>query len=549
MLDSNGCGNMSAISLANGHSKKTVGFGDDQIEWYSQSMAYINREYPDAKISMAFHVQIAAFADAYEKYGYDASTIMDNPINLDKLDSAKAAGDFGVIGRSLKNIWDTDYKVWNTIKKYGVDSVFVGHEHCNSASVTYEGVRLTYGQKSSTFDRYNRLQADGTIFDSSETKNGTPIMGGTFFDLSKTDGSIVDAGLLLYVDDSSSGGSTNSGITIDNIPAGATVTEFDFNGSDFNTTVTTTTIQGKSASAVTDLSTLPQGYTGGVYSYTSSDFGCVGIKFPKTVNADKLLAVFVKMYVSDYTVSSGKAPLLRIYNDSANSILAEKSFYDMGGEQGKWVYVNILDLIKSASGIIDGNELMPFTLLYRFYGSNSGTVYFDSITVVSNGDIYSFDGDDNDDDNVIRGEKYTLYTASDFTGVTGKLNGGSSKFMTISDKSCSVKFSLTPTTFDGTLGIYGFTNKNNPASGIGVKLTKTGATITSGRGTGTTTIETGKTYEVEVGFVSLFNGNTVYTFIKIDGKLIAWELVESYGKTAGNIAIVSTGTGDSFTIS
>ena len=72
--------------------------------------------------------------------------------------------------------------------------------------------------------------------------------------------------------------------------------------------------------------------------------------------------------------------------------------------------------------------------------------------------------------------------------------------------------------------------------------------ITSGRGTGTT-IEIGKTYEVEVGFVSLFNGNTVYTFIKIDDKLVAWELVESYGKTAGNIAIVSTGTGDSFTIS
>ena len=353
----------------------------------------------------------------------------------------------------------------------------------------------------------------------------------------------------MYVDDSSSGGSTNSGITIDNIPAGATVTEFDFNGSDFNTTVTTTTIQGKSASAVSDLSTLPQGYTGGVYSYTHSDYCSVGINFPKAINTDKLLAVFVKMYVTDYTVSSGKAPLLRIYNDSANSILAEKSFYDMGGEQGKWVYVNILDLIKSASGIIDGNELMPFTLLYRFYGSNSGTVYFDSITVVSNGDIYSFDGDDNGDDNVIRGEKYTAYTASDFTGVTGKLNGGSSKFMTINDKSCSVKFSLTPTTFDGTLGIYGFTNKNNPTSGIGVKLTKTGATITSGRGTGTTTIETGKTYEVEVGFVSLFNGNTVYTFIKIDDKLVAWELVESYGKTAGNIAIVSTVTGDSFTIS
>ena len=49
------------------------------------------------------------------------------------------------------------------------------------------------------------------------------------------------------------------------------------------------------------------------------------------------------------------------------------------------------------------------------------------------------------------------------------------------------------------------------------------------------------------GFV--INGNTVYTFIRIDGKLVAWELVEGYGKIAGNIAIVSTNSSDSFSIS
>jgi hypothetical protein len=512
-------------------------------------MADINRVFPEAKLSMVFHIQLAVFADAYEKYGYDSSTIMSNPINLDELDSAKAVGDFGVIGRALKSVWDTDYKVWNTIKKYGVDSVFVGHEHCNSASVIHEGVRLTYGQKSSTFDRYNRLQADGTILDSSESKNGTPIMGGTFFDLSQTDGSITDAGLLLYVDDGKTEENEEPQITIDNIPAGATVTEFDFNGTDFDATVYTETISASAAKKLTDLSEVPQGFEDSVYSVTTNGTAWTGIKFSKTVNADRLLAVFAKMYISDYDVTEGKSPLLRIYSDSPANVLSSATYSSLGGETGKWVYVDILKLIKDASGIIENGVLNQFSLAYRFYGDTEGTAYFDSITIVSNGDIYTFDEADNSDEyDFVRGEKCYLYSASDFEGVIGTLNGGSSKFMEIDDESSSVKFSLAPTTFDGTLGIYGFTNKNNPTSGIGVKLTKTGAVITSGRGTGTTTLETGKTYEVEVGFISLFNKNTVYTFIKIDGKLIAWELVESYGKTAGNVAIVSTDSNDSFAI-
>ena len=56
------------------------------------------------------------------------------------------------------------------------------------------------------------------------------------------------------------------------------------------------------------------------------------------------------------------------------------------------------------------------------------------------------------------------------------------------------------------------------------------------------------TYEVEVGFVSLFNGNTVYVFVKVDGTLTAWELVECYGKTPGNIVIATNSAKDSFVV-
>lgn len=193
MLDSNGCGNMSMASYANGHSKKSVGFGVDQIQWYTDSITSLKEKYPNVKVSMAFHIQLAVFGDAFVKYGYHASTIKANPINLDKLPDAQSDGAFGYIGRPLKGSWDTDYAVWNGIKALGVDSIFVGHEHCNSASVVYEGVRLTYGQKSSRFDRYHSIE--NGVYNSNY--QGDPVLGGTYINLS-TDGSIADAGLYLY---------------------------------------------------------------------------------------------------------------------------------------------------------------------------------------------------------------------------------------------------------------------------------------------------------------------------------------------------------------
>lgn len=545
MLDSNGCSAMSEISFANGHSKKTVGFGQDQIDWYSQSMSTIKDIFPEAKFSMAFHIQISIFGDAFEKYGYNSSTIRNNPINLDNLASAAQAGDFGYIGRALKSPWDENHAVWNTIKKYGVDSIFVGHEHCNSASVMYDGVRLTYGQKSSTFDRYNILQANGTLVDSHSTGSGTPVMGGTFITLSEENGEIADIGLYLYDHDLGWEKPKDEDVSIDNIPSGATVTEFDFNGTDFNTATSTSTINTRVASKVADTSSVPDGFEGDVYSYTSDNLTCVGIDFPKTVNVDKLTAIFVKMYVSEYNVSSGKSPILRIYNSTQNSILSEATFESLGGEFGKWVYVDILGMIKSASGIVTDGKLEAFTLLYRFYGSSEGTVYFDSITVVSDGDFYE-SSNDSDKIGTVHGGKYNQHTASEFSNAGGKLNSESTIFMAINDDSYSVKFSLTPETFNGDLNFYGYTSASTPTAGIKVCLKSTGITIKNCSEAFNFVSNT--TYEVEVGFVSLFNGNTVYVFVKVDGTLTAWELVECYGKTPGNIVIATNSAKDSFVV-
>ena len=194
MLDSNGCSDASTESMSNGHTSKSVGFGEDQIEWYTKHIGILKQLSPSTKISFAFHIQLSVFADALSKYGFDQNQKY-HDIFIDYLTN-KESTDFGYVGRQMKDGWDSSKRVFNGMKALGVDSIFVGHEHCNSASVTYEGVRLQYGQKSSEYDRYNCLGLSGKIMATAiyETVEGkTPVVGGSVIVLSKTDGAIKDA--------------------------------------------------------------------------------------------------------------------------------------------------------------------------------------------------------------------------------------------------------------------------------------------------------------------------------------------------------------------
>ena len=194
MLDSNGTGGISQESLANSHSSPYAGFGQDQIEWYTSVADEIKEFSRDSKISFAFHIQPAIFGTAFIKYGFTNSGTAQNPINIDLLDNAED-GDFGYLGNDLKSAWDTDFSVYETIKALGCDSIFAGHEHCNSASVVYDGIRFQYGQKSSTYDRANYVTEDGRIVGSYCNK-GAPLVGGTVVRLAE-DGSIKEAHIYL----------------------------------------------------------------------------------------------------------------------------------------------------------------------------------------------------------------------------------------------------------------------------------------------------------------------------------------------------------------
>lgn len=167
--------------------KVQYGFNDDQIDWYTATVHSIREVSPMTRFSFAFHTQLQSFADAFAKYGFTNHNTNICPIEIDSHPDA-ASGDFGYLGANLKNGWDMDRRVWNSLKSLVVDSVFVGHEHCNSASVVYEGVRCQYGQKSSTYDRANYYN-NGKII-GSYTQAGQPIVGGTVIPLA-SDGSLL----------------------------------------------------------------------------------------------------------------------------------------------------------------------------------------------------------------------------------------------------------------------------------------------------------------------------------------------------------------------
>ena len=211
MMDSNGCGspmcdeNGAQTQPAAGTNvvKTSAGFANDQIKWYTDEINAIHKADANVKISFAYHIQQAIFEKAFRKYseydGASTNSVLNNPLNFDILATADDT-DFGYLGRAMKSAWDSNYSIFNGMKALGVDSIFVGHEHCNSASIVFEGVRFQYSQKSSRYDRYNTITEDGTItgaYDGGHPNGAHLLMGGTVIPVSAVDGTIT-TGYIYY---------------------------------------------------------------------------------------------------------------------------------------------------------------------------------------------------------------------------------------------------------------------------------------------------------------------------------------------------------------
>ena len=180
MMDTNGCGDMHENSLVNNHSTSAIGLAEDQIAWIKERAVEFQK-YSGAPVSFACHIQPQVFVDALSKYGFPDNV----PVSIYSAKN-RAEGDFGFLGRGMKGTWDNDKRFYNMMKQYGMDSMFVGHEHNNCASVMYDGVRLQYGQKSSAYDRFNGVNPDTLAIDigyAPKVEGIVPLVGGTIIPL------------------------------------------------------------------------------------------------------------------------------------------------------------------------------------------------------------------------------------------------------------------------------------------------------------------------------------------------------------------------------
>lgn len=191
MLDSNGCANPSAKTRANSHFKSTAGFGNDQIQWYTNSIKDLKNCVPNVKISFAYHIQQTKFTQIYSKYGVQSTSAINSCINIDTHPN-KADTDFGLIGGKFTGEWDSSGTITAGMVSLGVDSIFIGHEHPLSASVVHDGVRYQFGQKSSEYDKFNHILSNKQIGAQYFLPNGAKsIIGGSVIPLN-SDGEIVN---------------------------------------------------------------------------------------------------------------------------------------------------------------------------------------------------------------------------------------------------------------------------------------------------------------------------------------------------------------------
>ena len=126
-----------------------------------------------------FHHPLRAFGNGLQKYGYTSGRHdfygEDGSADFKKIAVPEnSAGDCGYMNKDAGSYIDQEYEFHELLKKYGCEGWFFGHDHENNASVTYDGVRYTYGLKASEYDSYISSVLGGTRITVGE--NGLKVM-------------------------------------------------------------------------------------------------------------------------------------------------------------------------------------------------------------------------------------------------------------------------------------------------------------------------------------------------------------------------------------
>lgn len=171
MMDSNGCRNAYNYEYKpelGGYNQgekiqTSQGFGADQVEWLNKKSSEIDliAGYSVSKI-IAFHIPLAEFNSAAYEKGYVTIAGRDNSelFNLTRETEDKSA-DFGSKDENFGSFVCDGF--WDILTQNGFDGVFVGHAHKCNFSIVYQGIRVTFGLKTSTFDYHSSDMLGGTL--------------------------------------------------------------------------------------------------------------------------------------------------------------------------------------------------------------------------------------------------------------------------------------------------------------------------------------------------------------------------------------------------
>lgn len=197
--DTDGEGNFEVLIKKDGKAIRTfyfmdtfannkVGLTNRQLSWLDEKIRETKRNLGSIKMAVVTHIQPAVFGEVLKKIGFNGSPAI-----------VKTDDNLQMCLAKLKNPWDDDGAFWGLVKKHGIDSVIVAHEHCNFFSMIYDGVRLQYGLKSSVYDRNVYIGADGIPIGSYCTC-GTPLVGGTVMDMDTNNGDFIKVKNIFYND-------------------------------------------------------------------------------------------------------------------------------------------------------------------------------------------------------------------------------------------------------------------------------------------------------------------------------------------------------------
>lgn len=130
-----------------------AGIYSDQRAWFHRTGNAIRDTYGDVPALVFMHIPIAESVTAARRQYPE--TYQTYPFVPD------LAGDDGIAYEAFGGV-DTEGAFWDLAKMHGVTGMFFAHQHNIATSIVWDGIRLSYGLKSSTHD-YHRPDMLGAL--------------------------------------------------------------------------------------------------------------------------------------------------------------------------------------------------------------------------------------------------------------------------------------------------------------------------------------------------------------------------------------------------